>query len=293
MSENKNTEVIKERVDMFGYMSCRNANPGGDPDNDNCPRQELDGMGIITDVNLKRRIRDYILLAHNKEPGYDMYVQRDDIALETKANGIINQVLNDTEMKPDELKKSPDRKQLLHKALANEYFDIRAFGGVISTYSKNKYSDGQITGPVQVSFAESLGPIDPVELSITRVSIQTEKDKEEKDNEIGKKYILPYGVYKFEVHITPAVAAKTGFTYGDLEILKEAIFNMYEVNYTASKTGMSVDKLFVFTHSSAMGNCRVAKLRSLLQETYNPDDKTYQVTAGQLPKGITLEVLED
>lgn len=284
--------TVSRRIDMVGFISTHNCNPNGDPNEGNRPRMTFDGRGIMTDVCIKSMIRSRVALLHGQEEGYDIFIKADDVSLETKAKDVIAKVLDEHGMSADDLKKEPD--SVMKEAMSAAYFDIRSFGGVINTLVKEKYCDGKITGPVQVSFAESLDEIMPEELVITRKSVATEAEIKEKSNTMGKKWIVPYAVYRFEVHISGALAEKTGFSEKDLEILKNAIFNMYETGYTSSKTGMSVDRLYIFEHKSKYGDCRFSQLNNAVQATMSDDHLSYSIDFDStvIPDSVKVEVME-
>lgn len=283
------SKALKNRVDMIGYITVHNSNLNGDIDMNNMPRQDADGYGFATDVCIKRRIRDNVSLLYPDKDGYDIYIKNDKIALETKVNGCLNELSISKDMKGFDV----DSK--VKKFLCEKYFDIRAFGAVITGLSKVPGADGQLLGPVSVTFAESLEPISPQQLTISRVSIQTEKDLERKSHELGQKWVVPFAVYRFEVHISAAVAERTGFSEEDLEILIQAIQTMYENMHSSSKTDISLSNLFVFRHQSKLGNCPMKKLSSLICVEKIPQEigrETYAISLdkGQLPDGVTVDI---
>ena len=279
--------ALKNKIDMIGYITVRNSNPNGDIDMDNMPRQDLDGYGLISDVCIKRSIRDNVGLLYGDQEGYDIYIKDDGIALESKVNECLPDLGKGKELKGTEYE------SIVKKKLCEKYFDIRAFGAVITGLSKISGGSGQLKGPVGVTFADSLEPIEPQELTISRVAVQTEKDREKKSRELGKKWIVPYAVYRFEVHISVAAAERTGFTEEDLSILIEAIRTMYENHHTSSKNDISIADLFVFRHDSKLGNCPMSKLASLIKvDKVVPEiGRAYydiSISEDDIPKGITL-----
>lgn len=190
-----------------------------------------------------------------------------------------------------ELKKNPCAASILHRAMADTFFDIRMFGGVVTAFTKERYSDGKINEPVQISFAESLDPVIPEELTITCCSVTSEEEKKEKDFNMGRKWIVPFGVYKFTASVSAAQAEKLGFTEDDLQILIESLFNMYMVGESTSKKGMFVDRLFVFRHSTKLGNCRPDRLESIITCKTNPEYKSASYEVGDVPASVELTVM--
>ena len=287
-------EILKNRVDMVGYITVKNSNLNGDIDMENMPRMDAEGYGFATDVCLKRSIRDNVALLYPDRPGYGIYILNDNTALETKVNKCISEL---DEVNKKDLKGAKGGNKI-KEVLCQQYFDIRAFGAVITGLSKIPGADGQLLGPVAVTFAESLEPIDPQQLTISRVSIQTEKDLERKSQELGKKWVVPYAVYRFEVHVSAAVSENTGFTEEDLEVLIEAIRSMYENMHTSAKTDISLSNLYVFRHKSKLGNCPMRKLSSAIHvEKITPEigREYYHVTLdeGKVPEGVSVEKYED
>lgn len=279
--------ILKNKIDMIGYITVRNSNPNGDVDMNNMPRQDMEGYGLITDVCLKRNIRDNVTLLYGDQEGYDIYIKDDGIALETKVNEC------STELGKVDKKNGKEYERLVKEKLCKTYFDVRTFGAVITGLNKIPGAKGELRGPVGVTFADTLEPIQPQELTISRVSVQTEKDREEKGSEFGKKWIVPFAVYRFEVHISAAVAERTGFTEEDLAVLIESIRTMYENRHTSSKSDISLTDLFVFRHDSKLGNCQMSKLSSLIKidKVVPKIGRAYydiSVNMDDIPNGVTL-----
>jgi len=232
-----------------------NGNPNGDPDAGNMPRLDAEtNLGLVTDVCLKRKVRNYVALVkdHEGKPqrGYDIYVQE----------GV---VLNDQHMRayvalkvdPKDSKASRDKAKELTKFMCDEFFDVRTFGAVMTT----GVNCGQVRGPVQLGFARSIDPIVPQEVSITRLAVTNERDIE-KERTMGRKHIVPYGLYRAEGYISAALAEQTGFSHDDLELLWEAFENMFEHDRSASRGSMATRKLIVFEHSTKLGNVHAHQL---------------------------------
>ena len=245
------------KIDFVCFLEVRNCNPNGDIDMDNQPRQNDNGFGYMTDYCIKRKIRDCVAMIKENEPCYEIYIADDNVALETKAmsfveeNGGYDNIKNLSEQ---------ERFELVKNGFKKKYYDVRTFGAVVTSFTKDKYLDGQIRGAVQIGFAESLEEIMPQKVTISRVSVQTEKDLKEKKSELGSKWIVPYAVYKFSGSINPFTADRNGFTEDDKELLFNAILKMCDLNNSSSKTGMSLLKMYVFEHSSRLGDCNFNKI---------------------------------
>lgn len=287
-------KVLNQRVDMVGFIKVVSANPNGDPDMNNEPRSFIDGIGYMTDASIKYKIREWIENRFGDQPGFARFIKGDGVPLETKTNEVIQAFLEKEGLTEAELKKCPDCQKLLHKAMCDGYFDIRLFGGVLTTMTKNKWTDGKITGPVQVSYAQSLEPIAPVCVTITCVSVASESEKEQdgKERNMGTKWIVPYAVYRFDVHVSGALAEKAGMTEEDLDILIQAIWNLYDTEGSSSKTGMDVAALYVFRHDSKFGDCKFSQIDQALHAAADFEERTFDVELeeGKLPESVSVTV---
>lgn len=255
------SEVIKNRYEFVILFDVENGNPNGDPDAGNLPRIDPEsGLGIVTDVCLKRKIRNYVETVKEDCEGYKIYI-KEGVPLNTSDKTAYNYFEID-ENKIKELKKSdPAIDQKIRDFMCKNYFDIRTFGAVMTTFVKASLNCGQVRGPVQLGFARSIDPIISQEVTITRVAITTEKDAENKKNEMGRKNIIPYALYRVEGYISANLARKaTGFTEDDLELLWEAIMNMFEVDHSAARGKMAVRELIIFKHSKELGDCPAHQL---------------------------------
>ena len=254
-------EVIKNRYEFVVLFDVENGNPNGDPDAGNLPRIDPEsGYGIVTDVCLKRKIRNYVETVKEDAAGYRIYI-KENVPLNRSDNEAYQAVGAD-EKKIKELKKStPDIDRKIRDFMCSNFYDIRTFGAVMTTFVKAALNCGQVRGPVQLSFARSIDPIIAQEITITRVAITTEADAEKKSTEMGRKNIVPYGLYRVEGYISANLARKvTGFTEEDLELLWEAIINMFEIDHSAARGKMAVRELIVFKHSKELGDCPAYKL---------------------------------
>ena len=250
--------ALTHRYDFVLFFDVQNGNPNGDPHAGNMPRIDPEtGHGIVTDVCLKRKVRNYVELAKEGATGFRIYVQEKAVLNERNAEAYT--ALN---LKP-EAKKLPKKEEdarAVTRWMCDNFYDIRTFGAVMST----EVNCGQVRGPVQFTFARSEEAIVPAEVSITRMAVTNMKDR---DNErtMGRKFIVPYGLYRVEGFISAPLAEKTGFSEADVELLWESLINMFEHDHSAARGKMSSRKLFVFKHEKRMGNAPAQTLFDLVQ----------------------------
>lgn len=277
------SEIIKNRYEFVLLFDVENGNPNGDPDMGNMPRVDPQtGNGIVTDVCLKRKVRDYIDLVKSENAGYDIYV---------KSGAVLN---NQHKKAYDYLGINPDSKKPkadeLTKFMCQNFFDIRTFGAVMTT----EINCGQVRGPVQFSFARSIDPIFQQEVTVTRCAVTNEKDAE-KGQTMGKKQIVPYGLYRAEGYISAHLAKKTEFKEEDLELLWDSLINMFEHDHSAARGKMSARKLIVFKHNSEFGCCQShvlfdkVKVERLSHDMPSRSFADYKVTiSDDMPNGVEL-----
>lgn len=254
-------DVIKNRYEFVVLFDVENGNPNGDPDAGNMPRIDPEsGYGLVTDVCLKRKLRNYVEIAKEEQEGYKIYI-KENIPL-NRSDNLAYEYLGIDEKKAKDLKKNdPEADKKIRDFMCTNFFDIRTFGAVMTTFVKASLNCGQVRGPVQLGFARSVDPIVSREVTITRVAITTEKDAGNKSTEMGRKNIVPYGLYRVEGYISANLARKvTGFTEDDLDLLWDAIINMFEHDHSAARGKMSVRELIVFKHSKELGDCPAYKL---------------------------------
>ena len=245
-----------------------NGNPNGDPDAGNMPRIDPEsGLGLVTDVCLKRKIRNYVENVKEEEEGYKIYIKEDVPLNRSDREACADLGIKDTDEKKvteslKKLKKSDAEADIkIRDYMCRNFYDIRTFGAVMTTFVKAALNCGQVRGPVQIGFARSIDPIVSQEVTITRVAITTEKDAENKSTEMGRKSIVPYGLYRAEGYVSANLARKvTGFSEDDLNLLWEAIINMFEHDHSAARGNMAVRELIVFKHSKELGDCPAYKL---------------------------------
>lgn len=293
------SEAIRNRYDFVILFDVENGNPNGDPDAGNMPRIDPEtGLGLVTDVCLKRKIRNYVQMVKEDEPGYDIYI-KENVPLNDSDKLAVKHVDLDPE---DEklLKKAkkddPDLDRKLRDYMCRNFYDVRTFGAVMTTFVKANLNCGQVRGPVQLGFAKSIDTIIPQEVTITRVAITTKADAENKGTEMGRKYIVPYGLYRAEGFVSANLARKvTGFSEDDLALLWQAIINMFENDRSAARGKMAVRELIIFRHESEFGNAPAHKLFDLVKvERQNTPARQYsdyrvEVDLSALPEGVSCQ----
>ncbi len=290
------SEPIKNRYDFVILFDVENGNPNGDPDAGNMPRVDPEtGYGLVTDVCLKRKIRNYVETLKEDAHGYRIYI-KDGTPLNRSDNEAIAALGIKEDLKAAK-KADPGIDRKLQQYMCESYFDIRTFGAVMTTFVKGALNCGQVRGPVQLTFARSIDPVVPQEVTITRVAITTEADAENKGTEMGRKHIIPYALYRAEGYVSANLARKTtGFSEEDLQLLWQAILNMFENDHSAARGKMAVRELIVFKHASELGNAPAYKLFDAVQVQRKADviaprsyhDYTVSVSE-DLPEGITCE----
>ena len=289
-------DVIRNRYDFVILFDVENGNPNGDPDAGNMPRVDPEtGCGLVTDVCLKRKIRNYVETVKEDDPRFGIYI-KDGVPLNISDKAALESAGHkETDLKA--LKKTdPDIDKKLMQYMCGHYFDIRTFGAVMTTFTKGALNCGQVRGPVQLGFARSIDPILPQEVTITRVAITTEADAEKKNTEMGRKYIVPYGLYRAEGYVSANLARKTtGFSEDDLNLLWTAILNMFENDHSAARGKMAVRELIVFKHNCELGCAPAHKLFDLVKVEHKDGvtaprsygDYTVSVDETHLPSGVT------
>ena len=283
-----NKEILKNRVDFMMVYEVTNGNPNGDPDEDNKPRMDQEtGIGLVTDVCLKRKIRDYVQARKAGEPGFQIYITSGIPTgrLETEA------ILHKEEETKD--KTSYEAGEIVKNYLCDNYFDIRTFGAVLTSLTKSGLGDGRVNGPVQIGFSKSVEPINPQLVTIDRITVENDEEAKTKNTTMGRKWVVPYAVYTVEGHISPEKAKKSGFTEEDLDLLIEALQNLFDNDASAARPSMATRKLVIFKHESPYGNEKVFKLFdriSIDRVSEGPARKftDYKVTidTDNMPKGV-------
>ena len=285
---------MNNRYDFLFFFDCQDANPNGDPDAGNLPRIDVEtGQGLVTDVCLKRKIRNFVALTGNGQDGKRIYF----------TEGAVHNLQHKDAHKevgiPEKESKAPKegKKEDAKKWMCRTYYDIRTFGAVMST----EVNCGQVRGPIQISFARSIDPIVSSEHAITRTSVTNEKDIE-KERTMGRKFTIPYGLYKAQGFVNPFLAAQTGFTGdgedSDLELLFTALENAFQFDQSAARPAGSMNPraLLVFKHDTALGNAPSHKLFDLVTITKKPEvevprsfsDYDLNIDESAIPEGVTL-----
>ena len=294
-------DVISNRYDFVILFDVENGNPNGDPDAGNMPRVDPEtGCGLVTDVCLKRKIRNYVETVKEDDPRFGIYI-KDGVPLNTSDKEALESVGHkDADVKT--LKKAdPDIDKKLMQYMCGHYFDIRTFGAVMTTFVKASLNCGQVRGPVQLGFARSVDPIMPQEVTITRVAITTEEDAAKKGTEMGRKFIVPYGLYRAEGFVSANLARKTtGFDEDDLALLWKAILNMFENDHSAARGKLAVRQLIIFKHDSELGEAPAWKLFKLVDVQRKPgittarqfEDYHVCVDTEHLPQGVTCQIMD-
>lgn len=294
--------TLSHRYEFVFLFDVTNGNPNGDPDAGNLPRLDPEtNRGLVTDVCLKRKVRNYIALDRGDQAGFAIYMQERAVlnnqhALGRKAIGLDKETA-------DELKKLPKdeaKARELTAWMCKNFFDIRTFGAVMTT----GVNAGQVRGPVQFAFATSIDPVVPMEVSITRMAVTTQKEAEEQggDNRtMGRKHVIPYGLYRAHGFVSAKLAERTGFSESDLSLLWQSLINMFEHDRSAARGEMAARKLFVFEHESAMGNApahkvfETVRVERLTTEADGParsfTDYRISVDRDAIPAGVALQEL--
>ena len=279
---------LKNRIDFVYIFDVQDGNPNGDPDAGNLPRVDAEtGMGLVTDVCLKRKVRNYVQTAKGQADGYDIFIKEKAVL-----NTLIDKAHDDSEVKV-----AKDKTEAARMYMCKNYYDIRTFGAVMST-GKNA---GQVRGAIQLTFARSVDTISTAKHSITRMAVATEKEAEKQggDNRtMGRKATVPYGLYVCHGFISANLAQQTGFSEEDLQLFWDALKNMFDVDRSAARGLMSAQKLIVFKHDSVLGNAPANKLFDLVKVKKVCDgaprsfsDYTVTIDKAGLPANVTVDEL--
>lgn len=283
--------AINNRYEFVYLFDVTNGNPNGDPDGGNLPRLDPEtNQGLVTDVCLKRKIRNYVALEKENTQGFEIYLQEKSVL-----NNQHKKAYEALGVKPDpkKLPKDVAKARELTAWMCANFFDVRTFGAVMTT----EVNAGQVRGPIQLAFATSIDPIVPMEISITRMAVTNEKDLE-KERTMGRKHIVPYGLYRVHGFISAKLAEQTGFSEDDLQLLWRSLTNMFEHDRSAARGEMAARKLVVFKHDNAMGNAPAHKLFDLVKVSRKDGEDgsparsfaDYEITLdSSLPEGVTVQ----
>ena len=280
-------EAIKNRYDFVYLFDVQDGNPNGDPDGDNAPRTDYEtGQGLVTDVCLKRKVRNYVQIKMGEDQLNQIFVKEGAVL-----NNEIKKAYKALDLKPKEKGKESDNKDKARQYMCEHYYDIRTFGAVMSTGD----NAGQVRGAVQLTFARSIDPVMTSEHTVTRMAVTDEKDKD-KERTMGRKATVPYGLYRAHGFISAALARETTFSEDDLDLLWEALKNMFDLDRSAARGLMAARRLIVFKHDDDLGNAPAHKLFELVKvETKDPSRPArafsdYEITVDEskLPEGVQL-----
>ena len=285
--------MINHRYEFVLLFDIKNGNPNGDPDAGNMPRLDPEtNQGLVTDVCLKRKIRNFVELTQADKSGYAIYMQEKAVLNNS------NKLAYDAQKLKPESKKLPkdaDKAKALTQFMCGHFFDIRTFGAVMST----EVNTGTVRGPVQIAFARSIDPVFPQEISITRMAVTNEKDAE-KERTMGRKHIIPYGLYRAHGFVSASLAEKTGFSNEDLQILWQSLSEMFEHDHSAARGEMATQKLIIFKHDDKLGNAPSHKLFDLVTvklatENEKParDFSDYEVVINREDLPVGVELIEE
>ena len=280
--------AIKNRYDFVYLFDVQDGNPNGDPDAGNLPRVDSEtGEGLVSDVCLKRKVRNFVQIVKDCEKPYDIFI---------KEKAILNNQIAEAHKQEDvKAKEKGDKTEAARQWMCRSFYDIRTFGAVLSTGE----NAGQVRGPIQFTFARSIDPIVTAEHSITRMAVATEDEakKQSGDNRtMGRKYTVPYGLYKANGFISAHLATQTGFNEDDLNLFWESLKNMFDHDHSAARGMMNARKLIVFKHSSALGNASAHTLFNLIDvklknkevPTRSFNDYVVTIDKDKLPEGVEL-----
>ena len=288
------SEVIKNRYDFVILFDVENGNPNGDPDAGNMPRVDQEtGYGLVTDVCLKRKIRNYIEATKEGVPGYRIYIKEDVPLVQHDQEACAHLGIKDIKkIKKD----NPEADKKIRGFMCSNFFDIRTFGAVMTTFVQGALNCGQVRGPVQLGFARSIDPIVSQDITIARTAITTAEDALTRRNTMGHKFIVPYALYKMEGYVSANLARKvTGFSEEDLELLWQAILSMFELDHSAARGNMATRELIVFRHESELGNASAYRLFDRVHVSKKRKEipaRSYQdyevhVDTENLPEGVS------
>lgn len=292
--------TISRRYEFVYLFDVANGNPNGDPDAGNLPRLDPEtNHGLVTDVCLKRKIRNFVSLAKEKAEGYAIYMQEKAVL-----NSQHELAWKALDLPPDakegykKLPKDEAKARELTAWMCRNFFDVRAFGAVMTT----GVNAGQVRGPIQLAFATSVEPVIPLEVSITRMAVTTQKEADDQSGDnrtMGRKHIIPYGLYRAHGFISAKLAERTGFAEDDLKLLWQALVNMFEHDRSAARGEMAARKLIVFEHDNPMGNAPAHQLFSTVKVDRKKKDEEgparrfddYEVVIDReaIPTGVTVQ----
>jgi len=284
---NVSKEAIQNRYDFIYLFDVKDGNPNGDPDAGNLPRIDAEtGHGLVTDVSLKRKIRNYVALLKSYQPPYDIFIRE---------KAVLNDLIDSAYQTPavQKVEKRGEKMEAARRYMCERYYDIRTFGAVLSTGQ----NAGQVRGPVQLTFARSVTPILALEHSITRMAATNENEMTGENRTMGRKFTIPYALYRTHGFISAPFAQQTGFNEEDLALFWEALTNMFDHDHSAARGEMSPRAIVVFKHDSKLGNAPANRLfdqlkiepKSETPRAYTDFEVTFPLLEA-LPKGVTMMI---
>jgi CRISPR-associated protein Csd2 len=288
--------ALNNRYDFVLLFDVKDGNPNGDPDAGNLPRTDAEtGRGLVTDVCLKRKVRNFVGLVKGEQPPFEIYVKEKAVLNNQNKRAYVGIGKSELLEGDDKKRKGGDAVDEARQWMCRNFYDVRAFGAVMST----GINCGQVRGPIQLTFARSIDPIVALEHSITRMAVATEAEAEKQSGDnrtMGRKFTVPYGLYAAHGFVSSFLAKQTGFDEGDLELLWQALAQMFEHDRSAARGEMSTRGLYVFKHDGELGNAPAHKLFELIQVKKNTgeparDFTDYSVTVDDthIPAGVSLQ----
>ncbi len=288
--------ALNNRYDFVLLFDVKDGNPNGDPDAGNLPRVDAEtGRGLVTDVSLKRKVRNFVGLIKGEQPPFEIYVKEKAILNDQNERAYVGIGKADLLKGDDKKRKGGDAVNEARNWMCKNFFDVRTFGAVMST----GVNCGQVRGPVQLTFARSVDPVVAQEHSITRMAVATKAEAEKQDGDnrtMGRKFTVPYGLYVAHGFVSAHLANQTGFGEDDLELLWQSLANMFEHDRSAARGEMATRGLYVFKHEGQLGNAPAHSLFDLIQVNKNTaeparDFTNYTVTVNdaKLPAGVSLQ----
>ncbi len=288
---------VKNRYEFVYLFDVENGNPNGDPDAGNLPRVDPEtNHGIVTDVCLKRKVRNYVEIVKNDESPFEIYVREKAVLIH--AHERAHKAIGAAESGDKKRKGTGDEVERARMWMCKNFYDVRTFGAVMSL----GVNCGQVRGPIQINFGKSIDPVIPREITITRMAVATEREAESQQGDnrtMGKKNIVPYGLYRTEGYISAHLAQQTGFSEEDLQLFWEALTNMFEHDHSAARGKMAARKLFVFKHETMLGNAPSHALFDLVEVRGKTGSaipprafSDYEVVVHNDRKPATVELIE-
>lgn len=288
--------TLANRYDFVLLFDVKDGNPNGDPDAGNLPRLDAEtGHGLVTDVALKRKVRNFVGLVKGEQPPYEIYVKEKAILNNQHKRAYVGIGREDLLAGNDKKRKGGDAVDDARRWMCRNFFDVRTFGAVMST----GINCGQVRGPIQLTFARSIDPIVASEHSITRMAVATEAEAEKQDGDnrtMGRKHTVPYGLYMAHGFVSSFLAKQTGFSEDDLELLWQALAQMFEHDRSAARGEMTTRGLYVFKHDSELGNAPAHALFDRIQPKRKDkvsvprsfSDYDVVVNEADMPPGVNL-----